>query len=142
VVEVGGPDRVRVEVDAAEVDHPDELGGVVDDDLLGGAAGGEAQLDGVDPVRARLGGPLLEEGLLLRPVDEPLQRHRAPVDAAHRALCDCEVVAHQVQLGQPGTRKEHLVRVGDRDLAPGDLEHFLASRHDRHDTPGTRRARP
>ena len=36
VVEVVGADRVRVEVDAAEVDDPRQLRGVADDDLLGG----------------------------------------------------------------------------------------------------------
>ena len=42
VVEVLGAHRVRVEVDAAEVDHPGERRGVADDDLVGERAGGVA----------------------------------------------------------------------------------------------------
>ena len=44
VVEVGGADGVGVELDAAEVDDEGEAGGVVDDDLFGGAAGGEERV--------------------------------------------------------------------------------------------------
>ena len=50
VVEVVGPDRVRVQVDAAQVDHPGELGRVADDDLAGRAARGEAELDDLYPL--------------------------------------------------------------------------------------------
>ena len=43
MVEVLGPDRVRVQVDAAEVVDPGEPGRVVDDDLVGRPAGRERQ---------------------------------------------------------------------------------------------------
>ena len=45
MVEVAGSDRVRVEVDAAEVDDPRQRGRVVDDDLVGRASGREGELD-------------------------------------------------------------------------------------------------
>ncbi len=45
--------RVRVEVDAAEVDHPGQPGRVPQHHLVGGPAGREPQLGGLDPVRAR-----------------------------------------------------------------------------------------
>ena len=48
VVEIVAADRVRVEFDAAEVDDPGEAGGVVDDDLFGGAAGGKGERDGAE----------------------------------------------------------------------------------------------
>ena len=63
VVEVGGEDWVGVELHAAEVDDVEEAGGVVDDDLFGGAAGGEAEGDGAE-VGGQVGwGALLVEGL-------------------------------------------------------------------------------
>ncbi len=42
VVEVVGANRVRVQVEAAQVHHPGEAGGVVHHHLVGGAAGGNA----------------------------------------------------------------------------------------------------
>ena len=52
MVEVLGPDRVRVEVDAAEVGDPGEPGRVVEDDLVGRPAGRERQRRGPDASRA------------------------------------------------------------------------------------------
>ena len=57
MVEVLGADRVRVEVDAAEVDDPGEPGGVVDDDLVGGPPGRERERRRPDPRRARSRAP-------------------------------------------------------------------------------------
>ena len=85
MVEVLGADRVRVEVDAAEVGDPGQPGGVVDDDLVGGPPGREGQRRGPDELGHVLRGPLLEERLAGRAVDEPLERHRPPAGAAQRA---------------------------------------------------------
>ena len=63
VVEVGGADGVGVEFDAAEIDDPGEAGGVVDDDLFGGAAGGEGESDGAEEGGEIGGSALLVEGL-------------------------------------------------------------------------------
>ena len=46
MVEVVGAHRMRIEVDAAEVDDPDQRRARRDHDLVGGAAGGERELDG------------------------------------------------------------------------------------------------
>ncbi len=51
VLKIAGADGVGVELDAAEVDDPDEAGGVIDDDLFGGAAGGEGEGCGAQPAR-------------------------------------------------------------------------------------------
>src|ERR1035437_5860655 len=45
VIQVVGPDGVRVEVEAAQVDHPGELRRVLDHDLVGRAAAREAERD-------------------------------------------------------------------------------------------------
>jgi len=129
VVEVVRPHRVRVEVDAAQIDDPEQLCRVPDHDLLGGAAGGEAQLDGLDPFRPRLGRALLKEGLAAGALDEALERHRPPVDPANRALGDGRVVVDELELGVPGLGKEDLARVGDDDLAAPDLQDLDLVRH-------------
>ena len=40
---------MRIEINAAEVDDPRQLGGVRHDDFFGGSARRERQLDGLDP---------------------------------------------------------------------------------------------
>ena len=51
MVEVGGADGMWVKFEATEVGDPGETGGIVDDDFLGGAAGGEGEGDGAHPGR-------------------------------------------------------------------------------------------
>lgn len=124
VVHVLGPHGVRVEVDAAEVDHPRELRHVAHDDLVCVASGREPERRHLDPVGSLRGRALLVERLLLDAVREALEEHRAPADAAHRAVGDGDVVADEVELGQPELREEDLRRVGDRDLTSRELEHL------------------
>ncbi len=100
VVEVVGAHRVRVEVDAAEVDRPHQAG------RRRGAPppwprcpDAYLQLGDVDPVRPLLGGALLEDRLLGDALDEPFEDHRPVGDAAQRAVGHREVVVDQVQLG-------------------------------------------
>ena len=77
VGEVVGPDRVRIEVDTAEVDRPHQSRGVVQHRLLRRRAGRVSQLGDVDVVGAvLLGRPLLEDGLFGDALDEPLEDHR------------------------------------------------------------------
>ena len=137
MVEVVGADRVRVEVDAAEVDHPSERRRVVDHDLVGGSAGREGELDGPDEGRELVRGALLEEEVAGRAVREALERHRPAAGAAQRAVGDREVVADEVELGDGPAgrvREEDLVRVGDRDLVAVDDEDLGGCRHARQDT--------
>ena len=111
MVEVVGADRVRVEVDAAEVDDPGEAGRVVDDDLVGGPPRRERQRRRPDPVGPVVRGALLEERLLLGAVDEALERHRPAADAGQRAVGDREVVADEVELRVAGLREVDLVGI-------------------------------
>src|SRR5262249_35081739 len=79
----------------------------------------------LDPLRVLLGSPLLEERLALGAVDVALEHDRPPRDTAQRALGDRDVIPGQVELRVAGLRKEDLVRVGDRHLAPGDFQEGL-----------------
>lgn len=131
VVEVVGPNRVGVQVQAAQVGQPGQARRVVDDDLVGGSAGREGQLDGADPVGSRLGRPLLEEELAVGPVDVTLEGHRPPARAAQGALGHGQVVGHQIALGVARAGEEDLVRIADRDPPAGDLDDLALGRHGR-----------
>ena len=130
MIEIDGADRMRIQVDATEIDDPGELRRIPDHDLLRGAPGWKRQLDRLDPLRPRARRALLEEGLTFRAVDEALERHRPARYPAQGALGHGHVVANQVELGVARLRKEDFVGVADRDLTAGDLEDFvLCDRH-------------
>ena len=131
MIEVVRAHRVRVEIDATEVDDPGELGRVAQHHFAGGAPGGELQLHGLDPEWPRLRGPLLEEENALRAVHVPLQRHRPATRPTQRAPGDRQVIADQIELRVSALREEDLLRIRDGDLASLDLEELLASRHRR-----------
>ena len=86
MIEVAGAHRVRMQLDAAEVDDPGEARRVVDDDLLGGAPRRKRQRHRAQPVGPLLGRALLVEGLALGAVDEALEHDRAVADAGERAV--------------------------------------------------------
>ena len=129
MVEVLGPDRVRVQVDAAEVGDPGEAGRVVDHDLVGGPAGRERQRRDPQPVGPVVRAPASGRTPPFGAVDEPLEGHRPAAGAAQRPVGHGEVVRDEVELRVAGLGEVDLVRVRDRDLAAGDLEDFLAGRH-------------
>ena len=130
MIEVVGAHRVRVQVDAAEVDDPGELRRVVDDDLVGGPARREASASTVSIHSGRVSGARFwKNGSPLGAVDVALEHDRPAAGAAQRALGDRQVVADEVELGVPALREEDLVRVRDRDLAPVDPEDLLLRRH-------------
>src|SRR3954451_9538678 len=110
---------MRVEVDAAQVDDPGEAGGVVDDDLVGGAPRREREGRDAKPIGPVVGGPLLEEERTTGAVDEALEGHRSPADPDQGAVRDGEVVANQVDLVRARLWEEALVRVRERGLATG-----------------------
>jgi hypothetical protein len=96
MVEVVRAHRMRVQIDAAEVDDPEQLRGVAHDDLARRAAGGELQLHRVDPVRDAARRTLLKERLLVGSVHVTLEHDRPSRDAAQRALGDGRVVLRQL----------------------------------------------
>src|SRR5438132_7371185 len=98
MVQVVGPNRVWVQVDAAQVDHPGELRGVADHDLPSGSARWEGELDHFDPLRPRLGSALLEEELASGAVRIALERHGSSGYPAKGPIGDRDVVADQVEL--------------------------------------------
>ena len=135
MIEVLGADRVRVEVDAAEVVDPGKARCVVDDDLVRCPPRREGQGRRPDELRDVLGCSLLEERLAGCAIHEPLEGHRPPARSAQRSLGDCLVVLDEVELGVARLREVHLARVRDRHLAPVDGEDLLLGRHAQDSTP-------
>ena len=122
VVEVFGAHRVRVEVEASEVDDPGQARGIPDHRLLGRRSARVVQGRGVDEVGVVLGHALLEERLLVDALHEALQHHRPPAGAAQRPRRDREEVPHDIELRQPGLREDDLVGARDTHLVTVDLE--------------------
>src|SRR5262249_27099445 len=77
VLEVLRADRMRVELDAAEIHDEGEAGRVVDYELLGGPSGREGEDRGAQPRRPLRGRTLLVEDRSLGAIDEALQHQRA-----------------------------------------------------------------
>jgi hypothetical protein len=143
VIEGLGAHRVRVQIDAAEVDHPRELRRVAHHQLVGGAPRRERQLHRLHPRRPLLGRALLVEELALGPVHVALELHRPPAGAAQRALGDRQVVLDEIALGVAGAREHHLVGMRDRHLAARHRDHHESiSSSANPGSPSTRRLRP
>ena len=152
MVEVIGAHRVRMQLQAREVGHPCQRGGIARHHLLGGASRRKLQRHYVDPRRPRCRRPLLVEELLADSVGVALEDVGPMARAAQRALGNSQVITGQVELGVPGLREQDLGRVGDRDLVIADPQQlsFRLRRHDptitmpgaarRADAPGRRAA--
>jgi hypothetical protein len=121
-----------MELEAGEVRHPGEGGGLARNDLFGRAAGGKAQCGRLDPGRTRSRRTLLVEEIAVDPVRVADENIRAVACRAQRAVGDGEVVIHEVELRVARGGKEHLVRVGDGHLAHADPQNlaFGLARHE------------
>lgn len=118
VVEIGRAYRVRVEFQAAEINDPGKAGGIVDDDFLGGAAGGKGESHRAEPGGEAGGGAFLIKGLPLGAVDEAFENDGTVFDAGEGARRNGEIVAHDVELGKfDFLREVGFGGVGDADLA-------------------------
>ena len=82
MVDVGPSHRPRIEIEAAEVDGPQEVRHVDGAELVGPPSARELHGDGLEPLRSLLRHPLLEEEVARRTLDVALQDRRALVDAA------------------------------------------------------------
>ena len=127
VIEIVGAHRVRMQLQAGEVGHPQQRGGIAWHDLVGAAAGRKAQRHHLDPWRPRFRSALLIEELPVDAVGVAHEHVGTPARPAQRAVRHREVIAREIQLGVAVARKEHFLRVGDGDLAIPGADHFLCS---------------
>ena len=142
MVELRRADLPRVPVDHAEVDAPDEVGGVVRRQLPRRPAARERDGRRLQPVGRRVGDPLLKERLGGGAVREPLEHGRAVAQLVEHRLGEPQVVVDQPALGDPRLREDQLVRTGDPDLAPTGLDQLVLGRHRLQRMPDTARVSP
>ena len=120
MVEVGAADGPWVPVDHAEVHAPDEVRGVVRNELARGAAAGERDGRGLDPLRRRLRHALLEERLARHPVDPALHHRRALAQAAEDRRGALDVVVDEIELREAALGEERLGGAADAQLAAAE----------------------
>jgi hypothetical protein len=117
MVEVLGTDRVRMELETAEIGEPYEIRCCARHDLVGAAPRRKADRDDLDPWRPRDGCAFLIKEAGVDPVRIADQHVRSAPCAAQRAFRDHDVVADEIELRVTAAREENLVRVRDRNLA-------------------------
>lgn len=111
-----------IEIDAAEIDDPEQRRQVVDHREVDDVAGVVRDPAGADPVRPRRGGALHEEELAGGAVGIPLHHHRAIGDVREQQRGHVGVVLDQVAFGDAALGPEQFVEVGEPDIAAIDAE--------------------
>ena len=107
-----------VQVDAAEVDDPEQRRQILHDRKVDDIAGPVLDRAELDPLRTGRGRALHEEELPRRAVRVAFHHHRAIAQVRQQHAGDLRVVLEQVALGQAGLRPEDLAKVGQPDVFP------------------------
>ena len=142
MIEILGSHRMWMQLEASEIREPRERRRVARHDFLRSPTRGEAQLDHFDPRRAAVRRALLIEVLALDAVGVAHQHVRSPAGAAQRSFAHGDVVTDEVELRVLRLREQHLVRIRDRDLAPGDIEDFSCAVLDHNGGQANRKQQP
>ncbi len=137
------PVRPQVKTEAPQVDGPENVGDVGDDQCVRGGAVGSGDHCGLQPARSAVRHPLLEEGLPSGTSREPLEKGRPADSGTVQGVTDLQVVRHQLELGRTQFGKVDLVRTGDLD-GPTRYLHGsdLLGRHQGATGPSAKRRRP
>ena len=106
-----------VQVDAAEVDDPEQRRQILHDRKVDDIAGPVLDRAELDPLRAGRGRALHEEELPRRAVRIPLHHHGAIGQVRDQPVRNVRVVLEEVALRVALLRPEDLVEVGEPDLA-------------------------
>src|SRR4030095_9985497 len=108
---------MRVQLEAGEIGHPDERGGIAWYYFLGASARRETKRHDLDPRRPRLRCTLLIEEVAVNAIWITHEDVWPPTCRPQRSVSDSKVVTHEIQFGVAGVREQHLTRVRDGDLA-------------------------
>ena len=112
-----------MELDRGHLHGPDDVGGVLDTQLVGGAVpAGEVHLHRRHPLRGPLGQPLLVDLLAGDAGGEAVQHARSVAQRTNDAVGDGQVVAGQVELGLAARREVHALGIGQAHRAVVDVE--------------------
>ena len=114
-LDVGHARVPRVQLDAAEVRHPRERLGVVDDREHRRVPARERDEHLVDEIRVLRRHALLVEELALDAVREPLHVERAAAEVGEGEVGDADVVRDEIALRQAARREKRLVGIRDLD---------------------------
>jgi hypothetical protein len=124
MIQVVGSNWMGMQLQATEIGEPGECRRIAGNYFVRASARGKPEGYDLDPARPGGGGPFLVEMLSLHAVGITHQHVGTAAGAAERPISDGKVVVHQIALGVARFGKEHLVRVGDRDLAAGDAHNL------------------
>ena len=127
VIEIVRTHRMRMQLEARQVGHPDERCRVARYDFFGNPAGRKTQRDGVDPIGSRCRRALLKEEFAVDAIGIPDEHIGPAAGRTQGALGNGEIVTSEVELRVASLRKEHFAGVRDRDIASGG-RHDLAPR--------------
>ena len=111
-----------VQVDAAEVDDPEQRREILDHREVDHVARRVRDRAGLDPFGPRRRRALHEERLAVGAVGIALHHHRPVGEVRQQDVGDVGVVLQQVALGDAEPRPERLREVGEPDLAVADRE--------------------
>ena len=126
MIEIVGAHRMRMQLEAREVRHPDAAPPHRAARLLRRVRpDGNCSATTSIQAAAMPGARFWKKNSPLDAVRIAHQHVRPAAGAAQRAVGDGEVVARQIELGVPGLRKQHLARVRDRHLAPVYIENLV-----------------
>ena len=124
-----------IEIDASEIDHPEQGGEIVNDRKVDDVARVVLDPASANPVGARHWRTLHEKELSTGAVRIPLHDHRAIADVRQEHRGDVRVVLNQIAFRDAEVRPEQLVEVGQPDFAAFDRQDGMAGGWNR-DTPG------
>jgi hypothetical protein len=111
-----------VQIDAAQVDDPEQGGEVVHDGEVDDVAGGVLDRAGLDPLRPGSRRPLHEEEVAGGALRVALHHHRAAGEVGKQHGRNLEVVAEEIALGKPKLWPEGLLQIGQPHHAAADLD--------------------
>ena len=118
MVEIAGAYRVRMQLDAAEVDDPGKPRRIIDHEFFRSPTRRERQRGGSQPRRTLGGRALLIKRLAFGAINESLENDRAILDPGESARRDGQVVADEIEFRELClSGKIRLVRVCHADFA-------------------------
>jgi len=125
MIEIAGAHRMRMQLDATEIDDPRKPRRVIDNDFFRSASRRERERYRSQPRGALRWCALLIERLTFGAIDVSLEDKRTIPDSGQRARRDRQIVANQVQFRELCLLREiQLARVSNTDLASVDREQF------------------
>jgi len=113
----------RVQVDASQIDEPQQRCEILDDRKCDDVARAVRDRARLDPWRTRLRGPLHEKALARSTVGIALHHHRAVGEMRQQHGRHGRVVLQQVTFGDAALGPEGLAQVGQSNVAATDVQH-------------------